>query len=691
MAKRPEAHARLEQLRARIREHDRRYYVLGEPSVSDEEYDRLFRELQGIEAEHPEWVTPDSPTQRVGSALASGSELETRAHAVPMLSIDSLFEEGEVREFDARVRRLLGVGEEPVSYEVEPKYDGVSAALIYEGGRLAYALSRGDGSRGEDMTRHLRTVKSVPLHLEGEDPPALVEIRGEVILAKDRFETFRAARLAEGGQVFANPRNTVAGLLKRLDPADVAKVPLDFLPWWLVRCEGRDPATITEAMELVGSWGFRPDPWRRRVEGVEGILAFHRELEAQRDAIRYEMDGIVAKVDRLAAQAKLGLTARSPRWACALKFAARSAITRLEKIDVQVGRTGRLTPRAVLEPVELAGVTVRHATLHNLAYVQERDVRPGDRVWIERAGDVIPKVVGRVDDPEAGGQRGAAFEMPSTCPECGTEVQPRGEHHYCPNPDCPKQLEGHLVHLASRQALDIEGLGEKSVQQLVAVGLLTHLADVFRLSERRADLEALEGWGSKSAGRLLDSVDRARTADLARWLVALGIPEVGSATADLLADEFGTLEALRAADAERLEGIEGIGPEMAAAIRQFFETPAKIELLATLAELGVSPARRARREKRSGGEGGAFDGKVVVLTGTLSALTRDEAKERLQELGAKVTGSVSTKTDLVVAGAAAGSKLAKAEKLGIRVLDEEAFLALLAAASPAPPDSPDPA
>jgi DNA ligase (NAD+) len=669
---------RIAELRSEIRAHDRRYYELGRPSISDDEYDRLFRELRELEEAHPELRTEDSPTRRVGSGLPAGSAIPTHPHAVPMLSIDSLFGEGEVREFDARVRKALHVGEEPVEYLVEPKYDGVSAALIYEEGRLVRALSRGDGTRGEDLTRHILGIRHVPVQLSGHDVPPLVEVRGEVILAKHSFEHFRKLRAAEGGQVFANPRNTVAGLLKRLEPDPQALQRMEFLPWWLARCEGAAITTLAEAMERVVGWGFAQLARRKVVRGVEALVAEHAELEALRDAEPYEMDGLVAKVNAIALHARLGFTARSPRWALAFKFAARQATTKLLDIEVQVGRTGRLTPRAVLEPVLLSGVTVRHATLHNLAYVQERDIRVGDRVLIERAGDVIPKVLHRVEDEGGERVRAAAFAMPSACPVCGASVEAHGEHHYCPSSDCPAQLRWGVVHLASRAALDIEGLGEKSVDQLVQAGVITRLSDVFELRKER--LAELDGWGEKSALQVIEAAERAKTRDLARWLVALGIPEVGSATAEALAAELGTLEAVASADRERLTSIHGIGDEMASEIRAWFESPAKQALLAKLFELGVRPAPRALRS-REGAEAGQLAGKTVVLTGTLGSMTREEATEKLRALGAKVSGSVSSKTSFVVAGDAAGSKLEKAEKLGIPVLDEAAFRALLDASS----------
>ncbi|MBL8897736.1 MAG: NAD-dependent DNA ligase LigA [Planctomycetes bacterium] len=675
----PSPRQRIEKLRSEIRGHDRRYYEQGRPSISDDEYDRLFRELRELEDAHPELRTEDSPTRRVGSGLPAGSAIPTHPHAVPMLSIDSLFGADEVREFDARVRKALHVGEEPVAYLVEPKYDGVSAALIYEDGRLVRALSRGDGTRGEDITRHLLGIRHVPVSLAGIDVPPLVEVRGEVILAKHSFEHFRKLRAAEGGQVFANPRNTVAGLLKRLEPDPQALQRMEFLPWWLARCQDEQGenvaiATLEEAMARVVGWGFAKLARRKVVRGVDALVAEHAELEALRDEEPYEMDGLVAKVNAIALHARLGFTARSPRWALAFKFTARQATTTLQGIEVQVGRTGRLTPRAVLEPVLLSGVTVRHATLHNLAYVAERDIRVGDRVLIERAGDVIPKVLQRVDDERQERERAPAFAMPSECPVCRAAVEVHGEHHYCPNPDCQAQLRWGVVHLASRSALDIEGLGEKSVDQLVQEGVITKLSDVFELRAER--LAELDGWGEKSALQVIEAAERAKTRDLARWLVALGIPEVGSATADALATELGTLEAVANADRERLTSIHGIGDEMASEIRAWFESPAKQALLAKLAELGVRPTARALRA-REGAEAGQLAGKTVVLTGTLSSLTREEATEKLRALGAKVAGSVSSKTSFVVAGDAAGTKLEKAEKLGIPVLDEAAFRALL--------------
>ncbi|MCB9881284.1 MAG: NAD-dependent DNA ligase LigA [Planctomycetes bacterium] len=670
---------RLAELRALIREYDRHYYVLGEQLVADVEYDRLYGELQALETAHPELITQDSPTQRVGSALASGSSVATIEHQVPMLSIASLFTEEEVRDFDERIRKLLAT-EGEVAYAVEPKYDGVSASVIYEHGELVRAVSRGDGARGEDIQRHMRTLRTVPLRLydSAHEIPELLEVRGEVILAREHFDAWNERQAEEGKPRLANARNAVAGLLKRLDPAESARVPMVLISYSLVRLEGIPwPATQLDALEMLRGFGFHVSGERDRRIGIDAVLAYHADLEARRDELPYEMDGVVAKVDTIADHETLGSTARTPRWLMAIKFAARQATTRLERIDVQVGRTGRLTPRAVLEPVPLAGVTIRHATLHNARYVAELDVREGDRVFIERAGDVIPKVVQRVPEPERDeADRSPPFAMPTHCPVCASEVIARGEHHYCPNAECRDQVQGRIEHLASRRALDIEGLGEKSVKQLCEAGILEQVADVFRIDPER--IAALPGFGKRSATKLLEQVEAAKTKDVARWLVALGIPEVGEATATLLADRFGTIEALRAADEDDLVEIEGIGPEMANSIRTFFATEGNVDLLAQLETLGVRPApRQVVRPDDLAHADLPLGGQTYVLTGTLSSMGRDEAKQRLQALGAKVSSSVSKKTSCVVLGANPGSKADKAAQLELKTIDETAFLALL--------------
>ncbi|MCI0589194.1 MAG: NAD-dependent DNA ligase LigA [Planctomycetes bacterium] len=665
--------ARLERLREEIRRHDNLYHHLGRPEISDAAYDRLFRELRDLEAAHPDLVTPDSPTQRVGAPLPEGTGFPTVAHSVPMLSIESLFTVEEVREADERIRRFLG-REAPVEYAAEPKYDGVSAALVYEEGRLVLGLTRGDGRRGEDVTRNLRAIRTIPLRLLGElDPPPRLEVRGEVLMSLRAFDALNRRLAAEGEAPFANPRNATAGTLKRLDPKIVGSRGLEFIAWGLGRCEGVEFPTHAAAMDRLREWGFHPSPKHRRCASIEEVIAFHDELEAERDRAEHEMDGIVAKVNDVRLQQDLGLTARAARWALAFKFQARRAETRVRKILVQVGRTGRLTPVGALEPVPLAGVVVRNATLHNADYVAAKDVREGDWVVIERAGDVIPSVIASIPGKRDGSER--PFSMPERCPVCETPVVVEGKFHRCPNPSCPEQIRGRVQHLAARRAFDIDKLGEKVVQQLMKAGLLKEPADVFRL--RREDLAALDRWGEKSADNLLSQIERARSVPLASFLFGLGIPEVGEATAKLLAERFGTLEAIEGASIEDLEAVHGIGPEMAKSIHAFFRDPHERRFLDGLASAGVRPKPAAAPK------GGRFAGRSFVFTGTLST-PRAEAAALVESEGGRVSDSVSSKTSYVVAGAEAGSKAEKARRLGVPVLTEEEFHTLLAA-GPAPP------
>ncbi len=668
--------ARYSKLIEQIRSHDHAYYVLARPVVSDAEYDRLFRELRSLEEAHPDWVQPDSPSQRVGAALPEGSKVARIAHSVPMISIESLFSGAEVEEFHARVLKgLAGRTEEAPEYACEPKWDGVSASLLYEDGLFVRGLSRGDGAVGEDLTLNLRAVGGVPLRLRGR-APRLLELRGEVILRIADFEEHNRKLVEQGEEPFANPRNSAAGTLKRLDPKFVAERRLRFLAWECVRCEdGPVFARHTEAVLALREWGFPVAEERQLARDPAGILAFHAQLERRRDALDFEMDGIVAKMDQLELRALLGARARTPRWACALKFAPREETTRLLDVEVQVGRTGRLTPRAVLEPVALGGVTVQHATLHNAKYVRERDIRIGDRVLVRRAGDVIPQVLGPVKEARDGSER--EFSMPARCPSCSAETLERGEYRYCPNLDCPAQMQRRVMHLAAREALKIEGLGEKAVEQFAAAGLLRRVEDVFDLDY--AKIAALERWGEKSAAGLREQVDAAKEPELARFLFGLGIPEVGLETARALCELHPTLEALEAAAGaenavEALQAAEGVGPEVAKSVHAFFHEPRNRAALAAMRARGLRPRPHAAapKEERVG-----VAGKTFVLTGTLSR-PRPEIAALISAAGGKVSGSVSAKTDFLVAGADAGSKLQKAESLGVAVLDEESLTKLLA-------------
>jgi DNA ligase (NAD+) len=691
---------RIAELRAEIRRHDRLYHVESKPEVSDAEYDALFTELKRLEAAHPGLVTPDSPTQRVGAPLPEGQGFKTVQHEVPMLSIDSLFSEEEVREFEARIVRFLGLpGGDGLDWAVEPKFDGVSAALVYEDGLLVRGAMRGDGVQGEEITANLRTIRNLPLALarEGHAIPKRIEVRGEVLIRRERFARLNERRGREGEAPFANPRNTVSGALRRNDPAEVARYPLEFYPWSAPQLEGLDLETQTGLMAALRGWGFSDAGESRRVRGLAAAIAYHAEIERRRLELPFEIDGIVAKLDRLDLRARLGTTARATRWQYAHKFAPLEAASTLRAIETMVGNGGRLTPRAHVDPVEVGGVTVRHATLHNADYVAALGVHVGDRVFLRRAGDVIPQITAVAKPAEgrapAGWDEGvpeelrapegairpgiawrwrAGFEMPKSCPVCATEVLQEGKYWRCPNLDCPPQLVGRTLVLAGGGAFDIDGIGEKQVAQLFDAGLLRSPADLFALDRDpalRAQLLELERWGEKMVDNLFVELAARRKVPFARFLVALAIPDVGPATADLLARHFGSLEELAAATLEELQHIDGVGPEVAARVHGWFREAAGKALLERLFENGVEIDYR-----RASKGGGFFSGKTVVFTGTLEKLGRNEAKQAVEEQGGKVGSSVSAKTDFLVVGGKPGSKAKKAEELGVKVLLEAEFL-----------------
>jgi len=663
---------RIDSLRSDINEHNYRYYVLDAPVISDAQYDKLLRELQALETSYPELITPDSPTQRVGAAPAK--EFGEVRHQVPMTSMDNAFDEGEARAFDERVRKGLGTDKE-IHYTAEPKFDGTSISLRYEHGVLVSAGTRGDGRTGEDVTQNVRTIRTVPLKLHGKGWPTLLEVRGEIVIPKRDFEKLNADQLKQGGKVFANPRNAAAGSLRQLDSRITASRPLSFFPWGTGDVSGGSlPEQYSGVVEKLREWGFRTTDHFRKVKGMDGCLEYYAAIGAKRDKLPFEIDGVVYKVDDFAAREQLGFTARAPRWAIAHKFPAQEETTVVEEILASVGRTGVVTPVAVLKPVHVSGVTVTHATLHNQDEVDRKDVRIGDTVIVRRAGDVIPEVVGTIPEKRPHGTR--KWHMPKKCPECGSEVvREEGEaaHRCLGGLYCPAQRMGALLHFASRRAMDIEGLGDKLVEQLVETGKVKTVADLYRLT--RQELAALERMGDKSAQNLIDQIDKSKHTTLPRLLNALGIPQVGEATALALARHFGDLDPLLDASEEQLQEIEGIGPNVAAEIRSFFHQKHNREVIGKLVKSGVHWDRLAVSRQSQ-----PLAGKTFVLTGTLASMTRDEAKERLQSLGAKVAGSVSKKTDYVIVGEEAGSKADKAESLGIPMLDEKQFLKLLAGA-----------
>lgn len=660
-----EARRRAETLRAELERHNRLYYQIESPEISDAAYDALLRELQELEAEHPELVTADSPTRRVGAPPAEA--FAPVRHEIPMLSLDNAFSDEELRAFDRRIREALGEGEP--EYVAEPKLDGLAVSLIYENGLLVRAATRGDGTTGEDVTANVRTIRSVPLRLAGNHWPRRFEVRGEVFMPRRGFEALNARARETGEKVFVNPRNAASGSLRQLDPRVSASRPLAFYCYGHgVFPEAALPPRHQDVLALFEDWGLPVSAEIRVVHGATGCIARYNELQQRRPALPYEIDGVVFKLARFAAQAEMGFVARAPRWAIARKFPAEEATTRVVAIDVQVGRTGALTPVARLEPVFVGGVTVTNATLHNPDEVARKDVRVGDTVVVRRAGDVIPEVVRVV--PGQRPENTHPYQMPEVCPVCGSAaVQVPGEAlvRCSGGLFCPAQHKGTVLHFASRRAMDIDGLGDKLVDQLLDKGLIRTVADLYRL--RAEDVAGLERMGEKSADNLIRAIAHSKSTTLPRFLYALGIREVGEATAQILARHFHSLEALMAASETELQQAPDVGPVVAGQIAAFFLQPHNREVIAELRELGVhwpeqAPAAGAR----------PLEGQTYVLTGTLESLTREEATARLQALGAKVSGSVSKKTGYVVAGRDAGSKLAKARELGVPVLDEEELL-----------------
>ncbi|MGH8397772.1 MAG: NAD-dependent DNA ligase LigA [Gammaproteobacteria bacterium] len=667
MTNRRDAERHIRVLRVELNQHNYRYYVLDAPEIPDSEYDRLMRELQVLEREFPQLITPDSPTQRVGAApLKAFGEVR---HAVPMLSLDNAFEDQELEAFDARVRQRLADAAE-IEYTAEPKLDGLALSLVYENGVLARGATRGDGSTGEDVTPNVRTIASIPLRLRQKGYPAVLEVRGEVYMPKEGFQALNRRQVERGDKTFANPRNAAAGSLRQLDSRITAERPLEFFAYaWGQVTHGTLPKRHSAVLAQFRDWGLRTNPENRLVQGAAGCLEYYRQMSAKRPQLPYQIDGVVYKVDRLDLQQRLGFVARAPRWAIAHKFRAEEAMTLLKAVEFQVGRTGALTPVARLEPVFVGGATVSNATLHNMDEVERKDVRVGDTVIVRRAGDVIPEVAGVVLSKRPKNTR--RVKLPAKCPVCGSDVvRAEGEAvARCTGAlFCPAQRKELIRHFASRRALDIEGLGEKLVDQLVDAGLVRTPADIFRLGV--AQLAELERMGEKSAANLVQGIERARHTTLARFLYALGIREIGETTAEALARHFGSLDALLAADEADLLQVPDVGPVVATAVVEFFHEVHNREVITALRKAGVHWVESKPAENTSPG---LLSGKSFVLTGALATMTRDEAKARIQALGGKVSGSVSKKTDYLVVGAEPGSKLAEAKKLGTTVLDEPAL------------------
>lgn len=664
-----EAAAEIARLRAEIGRHNRLYYQEARPEISDSAYDDLFRSLLALEAAHPSLATPDSPTQRVGADPLE--RLPNIKHAVPMLSLDSAQDIDTVRRFDERLRKALG--DEEIRYVLEPKLDGASLELVFVDGVLDRAVTRGNGRVGEGVTENVRTIRSVPLRLRDDQlpPPSFLSVRGEAIMYLSDFETLNQRRIEAGEQPYQNPRNATSGALRQLDSRITASRPLTVLAYDIMLARGVSFDTDSDGLAALKAWGLLTPERIEVVDSVDEIAEYHRRFDTDRDTLNYEIDGVVVKLDALAPRDGLGSTSHHPRWAIAFKFEPRKEITTIDRIFVSVGRTGVLTPVALLRPVEVGGVTVSRASLHNREELERKDVREGDRVRIQRAGDVIPQVVERID--EAGRERGPPFEMPAACPSCGTPPVAKGPFTVCPNHfACSAQLKGRITHFGARSALDIEGLGAETAALLVDQGLVAELADLFDVAED--DLLPLEGFAEVSARNLVSGIRKRRHVELARFLVGLGIPEVGVTVAWDLATHFRGIDALRGAAPEELEEVHGVGPTMSAAIRGFLDEPRVADALDRLLAKGFEFA--VPEEVRADDES-PWAGKTVVLTGSLETFTRSELKKILQGLGARVTGSVSARTDYLVSGANPGSKLARARELGVEVVDEARLRELL--------------
>jgi DNA ligase (NAD+) len=656
---------KIEALREKIRHHEHLYYVLDNPEISDAEYDNLTQQLKDLEKEHPALVTPDSPTQRVGGKPREGF-VKVR-HSTPMLSLDNTYNEEELRDWERRVHELSGRSD--VDYVCELKLDGMSLALVYEDGRLARGVTRGDGSVGEDVTLNVRTVRSVPLSIPKErlkkaGIPVDFEVRGELLMPLGSFKKMNEEREAKGLSLFANPRNATAGTVRQLESRVTAERRLDYFSYMLL-VNGRTYFDKhSKTLDALDAAGFKVNQNRKLVHSMDEVWAFIQEWEGKRESLPYEIDGIVVKVDRIALQDELGFTGKAPRWAIAYKYAARAGITKLEDIRVQVGRTGKLTPVAMLAPVLIGGTTVRNATLHNLDEIERLGVKIGDWVQVERGGDVIPKVAKVIDDKDH--PRGhKTFHMPENCPVCGMKVvRTEGEVDYrCVNANCPAKLRETILHFASRGVMNIDGMGDALVTQLTERGLVKNVADIYKLT--KADLLSLERMGDKSARNILDEIEASKKLSLERVIYGLGIRFVGARTAQFLAEHFGSMEALAGAGIEELQNVNEVGPRIAESIVEFFSIPANRKLVERLGEAGL--AFKGKKKER----GTKLAGKTFVLTGTLARHTRDEAKKMIEDAGGRVSGSVSKKTDYVVAGADAGSKLDKAKDLGVAVIEEK--------------------
>ncbi len=656
----------VERLRREIRAHDRRYYILADPRIGDREYDSLLQQLRELEANNPDLVVADSPTQRVGGAPLEG--FAHINHSLPMLSVDNTYDEGQLREFDARVRK--GLGDQPFRYLVDPKIDGVAAALTYENGLLVLAATRGDGLVGDDVTQNVRTIKSVPLRLTGNDVPKLLEIRGEIFWPTADFRRFNEQRIADGHEPFKNPRNAAAGTLKQLDPRYVANRGLQFLAHGFGRIDPLTAPSATELNQRVQAWGIPINSEARLAPSIEQVLELAVRWRTDRLQLPYETDGLVIKIDSLDQRKILGATSRYPRWCIAFKFEAEQARSRVLDVDFQVGKLGTITPRAVMEPMQLSGTTVQHATLHNFDQVERLGIRIGDTVVVEKAGEIIPQVIRVVIEDRPADAR--QIERPTICPVCEGDVEQDegGVYIRCINPACPAQVKERLIHFCGRGQMDIDGAGQALIEQLVQHGLVKDYADLYELQSHRESLIELDRLGSKSVDHLLAGIEQSKGKPLSRLLASLNIRHVGSTTGNVLADHFGDLVAIESANQDMLSEVEGVGPELASSIHRFLHSHRGRDTIARLRQAGVN---MTQPKQELSGEA-PLAGKTVVVTGTLSSMSRQECKDLIKRLGGKPVGSVSKNTDLVVYGDSPGSKLSKAKGLGVRTLDEDAFL-----------------
>ena len=653
---------RAEKLREEIAYHNYRYYILDQPEISDAEYDRLMKELEKLEEQYPELRSPNSPTQRVGAPPLE--EFEIVRHTIPMLSLANAFEESEAKDFDKRVKKFLGSSAD-IEYVAEPKFDGLAVEIVYERGQFIVGSTRGDGVNGENITQNLRTVKTIPLQLIQKEIPApeRLEVRGEVIIQIEKFRALNREREEAGDPPFANPRNAAAGSVRQLDSKITAERPLEIYCYALGQVIGRTFKTQWEVLQTFPKWGLRTNPHVRKYKNIDEVLEYYHEMNEKRETLPYEIDGTVIKVNRFDLQARLGEISRSPRWALAFKFPPKQGTTRILNIVVQVGRTGALTPVAVMEPVRVGGVEVSRATLHNQDEIDKKDVRIGDTVIIQRAGDVIPEVVQVIPSKRTGTEK--EFKMPSKCPVCGAEVVREEAIHRCIGLDCPAQLKGRIRHFASKRAMDIEGLGVKLIDQLVEKGLVNDVADIYYV--KKEELIALERMADKSAQNIIDAIEKSKTKPLSKFLYALGIRHVGETTAEDLARYFPRLDDFFHLSEEELMQVEGIGPEVAASVHQFFRDRKNRESIDRLKKAGVKVTEPQIKERKK------LTGKTFVFTGALKTFARDEARNLVESMGGITASSVSKKVDFVVTGDDPGSKLDKAKELGIKILTEEEF------------------